>query len=195
MFPPKKRNIWIVPLGIVFIVSVVFVSGFILIDRLTSRQQNAEPAEPPGIQAPAEPDNSASSENTHVISDKNLIGLWSTEGPSGEMVDPATGYGTGSIYNGEWYLFRKDGTFRYVIVGSGQILSGSVVWEGKFSIRDDEIRLTNIKECWYPDPAATGQKDAYEDKRIKDTTIQYRYGDDENTLIVNDADNFTRVAE
>lgn len=128
-----------------------------------------------------------------VISDANIIGLWSSEGPSGEMVDPGTGYATGSIYNGSWYLFNEDGTFRHVIVGSGPIISGGVVSEGKYSVVNGKIVLTDVRESWYPDPAVKGQTAAYEDKSVDDAVLDYRYDEQDDTLVINDLDFYHRV--
>lgn len=129
-----------------------------------------------------------SSENpANAILDEDLIGLWSSQGPSGEMVDPATGYSTGSIYNGEWYLFRKDGTFRYVIASSGQIVSGVVVQEGKFTSSKGEILLTDVKESCYPDPSRKGQGEAYKNKSVEDIALQYRYEDNGDTLVIDNS--------
>lgn len=128
-----------------------------------------------------------------AASDAGLIALWSSQGPTGVLVDPVTGYATGSISNGEWYLFRKDGTFRYVIISSGQILSGGVVWDGKFVSGDGKIILTDIKESWYPDPSRKGQKAAYKNLSVKDTTLQYQYKDKGDTLLIGTLDYYHKV--
>lgn len=134
-----------------------------------------------------------SESNRPIISDANIIGLWSSEGPSGEMVDPGTGYATGSIYNGSWYLFNEDGTFRHVIVGSGPIISGGVVSEGKYLVGNGKIILTDVRESWYPDPAVKGQTAAYEDKSVDDSVLDYRYDEQDDTLVINDLDFYHRV--
>lgn len=193
--PSVTRRNRIVALVVVFFAVVLFIAGFILIDRLTSNHPEADPSGTAAAMTTDETGNEDSSEHINNIADKNIIGLWSTEGPSGALVDPVTGYATGSIYNGEWYLFKSDGTYRYVIISSGQIVNGGVVCEGKFTVNNGEILLTHVKESWYPNPAATGQKDSYENKRIDDITIPYQYGDDKNTLIIDDLDYFTRVEE
>ncbi len=181
-------------MSIVLIVSIVVVSSVILIDQLVFRRPKAELADTPGIHMPSEPvSGETSAVENMAVTDQNLIGLWSTEGPSGDLVDPATGYTTGSIYNGEWYLFRKDGTFRHVIVGSGLVISGGAVLEGKYAVREGEILLTDIRESWYPNPAAKGQKDMYENRSASDFEITYRYGDDDDTLIIDDISYFHRV--
>lgn len=98
----------------------------------------------------------AAAKNAFVITDENLIGLWSTEGPSGELMDPDTGYATGNIYNGTWYLFRDNGTYRFVNVSSGNVISGIVECKGNYSASDGKIDLTHVKANWYPDPAKPG---------------------------------------
>lgn len=188
-----KNSTWIIAMIVVFLAAGACIAGFIWIDRLTADHPEATPAMTAGMNTTDEAGVVNASENSTVIFDMNIIGLWSTEGPSGELVDPVTGYANGSIYNGEWYLFRTDGTYRYVIISSGTIVSGGVVCEGKFSVNNGEILLTDVRESWYPNPAATGQKEPYENKRIDDLVIQYRYEADTNTLIVNDSDYFTKV--
>lgn len=128
------------------------------------------------------------------VADKDLIGLWSSSGTSGTLVDPATGTATGSYYSGEWYLFREDGTFRYVIISSGQIISGGVVQEGKYTVRNGELLLTDIRESWYPDLSLSGQTPSYKDKKAADETRTYEYADGGTTLILDGLDYFYRAA-
>jgi hypothetical protein len=189
-----KKNIWFTAMAVTVAVAVVCVSGFILVDRLILHPPKDKPAAA-AVSDAVDDGFTGNTNSNHAVSDQDLISLWSSEGASGEMVDPDTGFSTGSIYNGEWYLFREDGTFRYVIVSSGLVLDGGAVWEGKYSVRDGEIKLTNIKESWYPNPAASGQKDKYENKKVDNTVLIYAFEDEANTLIINDSDSFTRVQE
>jgi predicted nucleic acid-binding Zn ribbon protein len=122
--------------------------------------------------------------------DEGLLGLWSASGTSGELVDPATGLTTGSYYSGEWYLFREDGTFRYVIISSGQIISGGVVQEGKYTVTGGEILLTDIRESWYPDLSLSNQEPGYQDKKVSNETRTYEYADSGTTLILDGLDYF-----
>jgi hypothetical protein len=124
-----------------------------------------------------------------------LVGTWSQGGASGTLVDPATGYATGSVYNGEWYVFRADGTFRYVIVSSGLILSGGIVHEGKYTVSGGNILLTDIRESWHPNPAATGQKATYTNLAVADETIGYTLSADGDSLtlqVLGGSDTFAR---
>ena len=125
-----------------------------------------------------------------------LVGTWSQGGASGTIVDPATGYATGSVYNGEWYVFRADGTFRYVIVSSGTIISGGIVHEGRYTVSGGNILLTGIRESWYPNPAATGQKATYTNATVANESIGYSLSADGTSLtleVFGGTDTFNRV--
>jgi hypothetical protein len=159
-------------------------------------QDNPSDGNPPAqTQAPGGPDNNVDPPTAPAAAaDDGLLGLWSASGTSGTMVDPATGTATGSYYSGEWYLFREDGTFRYVIISSGQIISGGVVQEGRYTVRNGEILLTDIRESWYPDLSLSGQTPSYKDKEAADETRTYEYADGGTTLILDGLDYFYRVA-
>lgn len=122
-----------------------------------------------------------------------LVGVWSRDGASGTLVDPATGYATGSIYNGEWYVFREDGTFRYVIVGSGTVISGGVVVEGKYRVVDDTVEMTGVFESWYPNPARTDQTPAYTNKAGLDRTLPFEVSADGTQVVIGGTDTFYRA--
>ncbi len=122
----------------------------------------------------------------------SLIGVWSHEGTNGTLVDPSTGYITGSIYNGEWYLFRENATFRYVLVSSGQFISGGLVQEGKYTITGNDILLSTVKESWYPNPAATGQTASYKNKTIVDQVHTYTLKDNGTTMVIDLSDTFKK---
>ena len=124
--------------------------------------------------------------------DSSLVGLWSQDGPTGTLVDPATGYATGSVYNGEWYLFREDGTYRYVMVGSGSVISGGVVHEGRYEASGNQILLKSTLVSWYPNPAKTGQAPSYTDKPEADKTLTYELTENESKLIIDGFDSFYR---
>lgn len=131
-------------------------------------------------------------ENGAAAQDSSLVGLWSQDGPTGTLVDPATGYATGSVYNGEWYLFRDDGTYRYVMVGSGSIISGGVVHEGRYEVSGNQILLKARLESWYPNPTKTGQTPSYTDKPEADKTLTYELMENESKLIIDGFDSFYR---
>lgn len=136
---------------------------------------------------------SGSTVTAALVADSALVGLWSKDGASGTIVDPATGFATGSVYNGEWYLFRDDGTFRYVIVSSSQILSGGVVWEGKYSVADGAVRLTDTLEAWHPNVAVPGQAAAYSNMKLANQTIPYQIEDNGTRLDMGGTEIFYKV--
>lgn len=194
----KKHKIWIGALTVLLIVVITAFTTAKLAGRPGDDNQDGETSHDASTKIP---ENTSSAtkytdkETTaFVITDENLIGLWSTEGPAGELVDPDTGYATGSIYNGTWYLFRDDGTYRYVIIGSGDFISGGVVCEGYYSVSSGKIYLTDVKESWYPDPAKPGQEAAYKGKKGDDQTLYYRFTDGVDTLNIDELNYFHRVA-
>ncbi len=203
----KKRKIWIVALAFLL---VIVVTAFVTVqlaawpdkdnqDNVTSQRAStsAPGSSTHGSSIPDHTRDKTTEKETpaFVVVDENLIGLWSTEGPSGQLVDPDTGYATGSSYNGSWYLFRRDGTYHYVIIGSGNIISGGVVCEGKYAVGNGKIYLTDVKESWYPDPAVSGQEAAYRDKPGDDHTIYYQFIDGVDTLKIGELDYYYRVAD
>jgi hypothetical protein len=125
-------------------------------------------------------------------SDAGIIGTWSSEGPYGTLVDPATGGVSGSVYNGEWYIFKNDGTYRYIIMSSGIALSGGVVREGKYSIDGGEVVLYGNLESWYPDLSRSGQKPAYRNQAAEDERHTYEI-QDEDTISI-DGHSFYRIS-
>ena len=108
-----------------------------------------------------------------------LVGLWASTQYFGEVLDAVTGLPVHSAYSGEWYLFREDGSFRYVIVGAGQFISGSVVDEGKYRLKGNEIELFKIKRNWFPDPNHRfPQEPAYQDKDAEDRSVPVSFETD-----------------
>jgi hypothetical protein len=79
-----------------------------------------------------------------------LIGNWSTTSYFGELVDPGTGVPVQSAYSGQWYTFRPDGTYHYVMAASGQIISGIVMAEGAYELRGSQLVLHQKTTSWYP---------------------------------------------
>lgn len=143
---------------------------------------NSTVIQPPADSNIAAPFPAQSEADGNTSADGSLVGTWSSEGPSGNMVDPSTGMTEGSYYNGTWYLFREDGTFRMVMIGSGSIISGAVVQEGKYTADNGELKLTDVKESWYPDPAASGQTPAYKNKSTDGGVYSYELEDNGGKL-------------
>ncbi len=118
-----------------------------------------------------------------ITFDDDIAGTWSSEGPYGTFVDPATGAATGSAANGEWYAFRADGTYRYVIISSGISLSGGVARDGRYRLDGDEIVLYDSTESWSPDMSRSGQTPAYRNKDAPDERFTIEFVD-EDTLTI-----------
>lgn len=129
---------------------------------------------------------------TSGTSDTGIVGLWSQDGASGSLVDPSTGAVTGSVTNGEWWLFRADGTFRYVIVSTGQIISGGVVQEGSYSVSGGRLTLSGVKESWYPTAGVSGQTPQYVNKAIDDWSVTWSISADGGSLTIDGTDTFAR---
>lgn len=125
---------------------------------------------------------------TAVKDPRFLVGVWSSSGPSGEMVDPITDLSKGVIYNVEMYTFREDGTYRYLIDGSGPIISGIAINEGKYGVQDGILTLSERRESWLPDPARGGQRPAYKGKPMEDETLEFTYDPGKDCLKINGED-------
>lgn len=112
-----------------------------------------------------------------------LVGLWSSTQYFGEVLDAVTGLPVHSAYSGEWYLFREDGSFRYVISGAGPFISGTVVDEGKYRLKANEIELFKIKRNWFPDPNHRfSQEPAYRDKDAEDRSVPVSFETDSGEI-------------
>ncbi len=107
-----------------------------------------------------------------------IVGTWSSDGPGGVLVDPS-GMIVGDVFNGEWYVFREDGTFRYVIAASGPIITGVVFVEGKYKLEGSSLVLYDQKETSYrdflPPPVV-------KDSPIDDETKEIEYDPADDTL-------------
>jgi len=122
------------------------------------------------------------------VSKELILGTWSSDGPGGVLVD-TSGMIVGDVFNGEWYVFRADGTFRYVIASSGSMITGVVFVEGKYKLEGSSIVLYDQKETSYrdflPPPVV-------KDSPIDDETEKMVYDPADDTLKIG-LFNFYRV--
>lgn len=112
-----------------------------------------------------------------------LVGSWSSEGPTGTLFDPSTGFATGSYYSQEGYKFKSDGTYWYMIIGSGPVQSGAAVNKGRFRVEGDNLILYDRTEDSYPNPDSHSQTFGYKDKTIDDGTYALEFITDDELKI------------
>lgn len=97
-----------------------------------------------------------------------LVGTWASSDSFGDVVDAGSGAYVRSAYAGEAYGFRQDGTFWYLIVGSGTVSSGAALQKGNYVVNGDIVTLHSRTESWTPNPDKSGQRAAYKDKPVEE---------------------------
>jgi len=126
-----------------------------------SRRPDPEPAEPQSREA--------------------LLGNWGTNAVYGSVVSKGRGeYQRVSGY-GTSYSFRADGTFTYLMVGSGTVVSGAVTYRGTFKTNGNQLILHVTESAWTPMPGHDGQRPAWDWKpqdRIDTHTWRITHRDD-----------------
>jgi len=85
-------------------------------------------------------------------------------------------------------------------LGSGAIISGAVVLDGKYAAAGGVLKLTDVKESWYPDPTKSGQTKAYKNKSVDGGAYSYEFEEIESKLRLRDQETslpelFYRVVE
>ncbi len=111
------------------------------------------------------------------------------------LVDRATGLPAGSTYSGEWYLFRSDGTFSFLMMGSGNFISGSITQAGKYNYKNGTIELHNIVENWFPALNDPSRRPAYSGKNIGNVYLQYIQNENGEIVIVDNYGSKLRKVE
>jgi len=119
-----------------------------------------------------------------------LLGNWGTSAVYGSVLEQGTGeYQRVSGY-GTSYSFRPDGTFTYLMVGSGTVVSGAVTYRGTFKTRGNQLILHVTASAWTPMPGHEGQRAAWDWKpqdRIETHTWSITRRDDgQEQLTVDD---------
>jgi len=105
---------------------------------------------------------------------QSIAGQWATSSNFGDVVS-ATGAYVRSAYSGEAYRFNKDGTYWYIIVGSGTLISGAAVVKGTYEVKGDRLLLTEKTEDWTPNPNMAHQRPAYKNKPMGDKVLEYAF--------------------
>lgn len=116
---------------------------------------------------------------------KSVVGSWSSEGPDVDYFD-AYGKLIQSAYSGTYYQFNTDGSFKYMLGGSGPVVSGIILRQGKYAVSGNTISLTGIKESW--SPFGVGQQAAYSDKSLADTRLLFSFEADSRLTLTEDDD-------
>ena len=110
----------------------------------------------------------------NVARAQSIVGQWATSSSFGDVVSPTGAY-VRSAYSGEAYRFRKDGTYFYVIVGSGTLISGTAVVQGTYKVEGQRLILTEKTEDWTPNPNMAHQRPAYRNKPMGDKVLEYAF--------------------
>ncbi len=122
-----------------------------------------------------------------------IIGSWSSleSSPTGTLVDPITGGVEGSYSSGEWYIFRSDGTCRYVIASYGFALSGVAEVFSTYEVIGDQIFFTNQIENSYPSDGRPTVKGT----SIPNNSVKFKYNSEADTLRIDGVTTFYRIKE
>ena len=99
------------------------------------------------------------------MSAQSVVGDWATSQAFGDVVS-SSGTFVRSAYSGEAYHFHNDGTYWYVIVGSGTLISGTAVVKGTFELKGNHLILREQSEDWTPNPNMARQRPAYRNKPL-----------------------------
>jgi hypothetical protein len=113
---------------------------------------------------------------------EKLIGTWASSDSFGDVVDQGSGAYVRSAYTGEAYHFAENGTYWYLIVGSGTVSSGAALQKGRYKLKGNVVTLTSKTESWTPNPNKSGQKPAYKNKPVDEVNkFQFKFAGN-NTL-------------
>jgi len=140
-------------------------------------------SQPPGAAVRAEPPAAAAAPARASA----IAGTWSTSRAYGAVADAVSGVYRRGVFSGEVYSFRENGTFRYVMAGSGQAVSGMAIEEGSYGVDGNVVTTHAKRESWQPDPSHPGQRQAYRDRpagRTRQFVFTFR---DARTLVLRDA--------
>jgi hypothetical protein len=117
--------------------------------------------------------------------DDNLLGIWTCGTSPGYVVD-SEGNIQNDAYSDELYHFYDNGSYTYMIVGSGTIINGLVKDNGKYRVSGNKLYLYDSVESFTPSEGET--RPAYTDEPAKDQTLAYSFEDDGKTLNLKNED-------
>jgi hypothetical protein len=109
-------------------------------------QSTGEPAVPPAGPPPA----SGSARPAAPGANRGIVGKWSTLSWYGNYVDPGSGAFQGDASSGEWWEFRADGTWEFIMIANGSFISGGIIHSGTWRLEGSQLVLTVKREVWRP---------------------------------------------
>jgi hypothetical protein len=100
-----------------------------------------------------------------------IVGNWGTLDYHGELVNPSTGAFVQDSSTGTWYEFHADGTFRFIMIARGMIISGGIINSGQWQLNGNHLTLHVTHEVWRPYgrglPPYDRQADRYEQFEVQ----------------------------
>jgi len=114
----------------------------------------------------------------------SLIGNWATSQSFGDVVDAGTGATLRASYTGQAFRFRKNGTYQYVLVGSGTLMTGVVVERGKYVVKGSRLYLRHVTQDWSPSPSHAHQQPAYKNKPVENENFEISFKGADSLLLV-----------
>lgn len=118
-----------------------------------------------------------------VQTDQSIVGSWSSDGANVNYFD-AYGNFVADAFSGTYYQFNADGTFNYMIGGSGPVVSGIVFEQGRYSVSGTVVSLTGITQSWQP--WGSGQAPAYTDKKVSNIRLLVSFEADGRLTLTED---------
>lgn len=109
-----------------------------------------------------------------------VYGVWSSSGAS--VVDPGIGFDSGSgPDDGQWYMFKEGGFFKYVNVSTENNARNGLYREGSFRVDGNRLQLWGVDESYYP--GRNSRMSSYRNKAVADESLTYELLDN-NTLAI-----------
>jgi hypothetical protein len=81
---------------------------------------------------------------------RGIVGKWSTLSWYGNYVDPSSGAFQSDASSGEWWEFRADGTWEYIMIAYGSFISGGIIHSGAWRLEGNQLVLAVRREVWRP---------------------------------------------
>ena len=129
-------------------------------------KSTGEPAAPPAGPPPA----AGNGRMPAPAANRGIVGKWSTLSWYGNYVDPGSGAFQSDASSGEWWEFRADGTFEFVMIAHGSFISGGIIHSGAWRLEGNQLVLTVKREVWRP---FKGSRPPYDRAANREDRYQY----------------------